>query len=359
MPAAPCSADVATVDSPPPSVVKSLLAPELLPPPSVAPKAQCLLPGGEACESLPICPGSESTYSIADSSSGGDGTKRGDVTIFTTATGDVVVTASTSCNCYLQVDSPSANSISLLSNGNTTTCPASAAAQTDPGFGPLATIGPMSLHSCMSWVLPSKRVAAAAATSTDPGSVVVAMALQLRCYDSCSSFTTDKLVASVSGAPEQDSRCSSTPLRGVVYRLPKDCTPPEQSEPLVPEPPANKPQGPPSMPMLPPGVFLPPPVERPTPPSNCSAGPGGYPDHCNSCSDSDCLKTTCEEGDVKVGVMLLQALVACIQLAILMRQIMLLSMKDRTECVCARARTGSSVDCLADGTLVSALTLPQ
>ena len=316
MPAEPCSADAATEDSPPPAVVKSLLAPELLPPPSVVPKAQCLLPGGEACESLPICPGSESTYSISDTSSGGEGSKRGDVTIFTTATGDVVVTASTSCNCYLQVDSPSANSISLLSNGNTTTCPASAAAQTDPGFGPLATIGPVSLHSCMSWVLSSKRVAEAAASSDEPGSVVITMALQLRCYDTCSSFSTDKLVATVGGAPEQDSRCSSTPLKGVVYRPPKECTPPEQSQPLVLDPPAAMVMLPPGaskvppflppttlpLPLAPPDISasVPPPAVPELPPANCSSSPGGDPSHCSTCSGVACLKTVCESGDVAV-----------------------------------------------------------
>ena len=213
---------------------------------------KCRLPlGMGSCSPVPACEGSIATFDMADRtpSFASPGAKRGTITVFTTADGDVVVTATTACNCFLAVSGSNGNSIFLGSNyniGNATaqasSCPAKLGGTTDPTDTSSLTAMP-SVATCMSWVLPKTRVQATMAGSTVPGTVTLTMHFAVSCYSSCGTLTLTSQTNIISSGDPADVRCEIQPFRGMVYRVPSICTttPPQAPSPLPPPPPPPPP----------------------------------------------------------------------------------------------------------------------
>jgi hypothetical protein len=247
---------------------------------------RCRLPA-DSCVPTSVCPGSTVTFDMADRTPNfaSPGTKRGTITVFTTAAGDVVVTATTTCNCFLAVSGSNGNSIFLGSNypqadaaAQASACPARLGDSTDKS---IVSLPPTGLYTCMSWVLPKARVEAAAAASSEPGTIVLTMHFAVSCYGSCTGLTLVSQTNVISSGSAADVRCEIQPLRGMVYRLPQGCTPanalavalPSQPPPSPAPPPPPPP--PPPMPEAPPPPRPPPP--RPPPPSPPSPPPPPSP----------------------------------------------------------------------------------
>jgi hypothetical protein len=176
----------------------------------------CRLPGS-TCNPAQACPGSLVTYSLAPrtGSFARPGVKDGTITIFTEPSGDVVVTVSLDCNCYISVVGANGNTINLGPEGS---CPANMNGFTDPTL--TSATGAPALLTCMSWVLPKARVDAALAASATPGAVVITSHFAVSCYSSCGTVSGTATATQVlSSGPAEDVRCDLAPFRGVVYRL--------------------------------------------------------------------------------------------------------------------------------------------
>jgi hypothetical protein len=272
----------------------------------------CRLPGS-TCSEEAICPGSQVTYDLAPrtGSFSKPGVKDGEVVIFTQPDGGVVVTVTTQCNCLLSVVGANGNTVNLGPNfdpadssAQTANCPAGLNWFSNPTS---AAVTLPALYSCMSWVLPKQQVQEAMAASSTPGSVVITMHFAVSCYSDCGVVVGTPTATQVhSSGPAEDVRCDLSPFRGVVYRPPTDCITPEGTTALqLPpsQPPADKVPPPPALSRPPPRPVRPPPmpVVLSAESENCSSTPGGNPEHCSTCSGAECLKSTCEAGDVKVG----------------------------------------------------------
>ncbi len=189
---------------------------------------------GSTCSKATACPGSLVTYSLAPrtGSFARPGVKDGTITIFTEPSGDVVVTVSLDCNCYISVVGANGNTVNLGPEGS---CPANMNGFTDPTLTS-ATSAP-ALLTCMSWVLPKARVDAALAASATPGAVVITSHFAVSCYSDCSTVSGAATATQVlSSGPAEDVRCDLAPFRGVVYR-PVPCYP--ELEIPIPEPPVE------------------------------------------------------------------------------------------------------------------------
>ncbi len=221
-----------------------------------------LPPGSGSCNPTEACPDSLVAFDMADRTPTftSPGTKRGTITVFTTATGDVVVTATTTCNCYLYVSGSNGNSIYLGSNydpANTSAvasnCPARLGGMTDPTDTASLPSTP-SLLTCMSWVLPKARVQAAMAGSSVQGTIALTMHLAVSCYSACGTQTLTSQTNVISSGTPTDVRCEIQPFRGMAYRVPPACL-------ANPPPPAPVPP-----PVQPPPGPVPPPPPAPAPP---------------------------------------------------------------------------------------------
>jgi hypothetical protein len=230
---------------------------------------RCLLPT-QSCSATSVCPGSVVTFDMADRtpSISNPGTKRGTITIFTTSTGDVVVTATTTCNCFLSVSGANGNSIFLGSNydpddstAKARACPARLGDATDKTVVSLPGTG---LYTCMSWLLPRERVQAAMAASYEPDTIALTMHFAVSCYSDCGSLTLSSQTNIISSGPPADVRCEVQPFRGIVYRV-TECAAAFQPQPPAPPPPP--PPHPPGAPPPPPPPPLPPPPAPFSPPS--------------------------------------------------------------------------------------------
>ncbi len=235
---------------------------------------KCRLPeGAGSCNPTPVCPGSEVSFDMGDRTPTftAPGTKRGTITVFMTSTGDVVVTATTTCNCFLYASGSNGNSIFLGSNydpANTTApaslCPSRLSGMTDvTDTASLAAVP--SMLTCMSWVLPKARVQAAMAGSSVPGTIALTMHFAVSCYSACGTLSLNSQTNVISSGVPADIRCEIQPLRGVAYRVPAACLasppPPAPAPPPLP-PPAPAPGPPPPAPNPAP----PPPAPAPGPP---------------------------------------------------------------------------------------------
>jgi hypothetical protein len=234
----------------------------------------CRLPGS-TCSPAAACPGSLATYDLAPrtGSFAKPGAKDGTITIFTEPSGDVVVTVTLQCNCFISVVGANGNTVNLGPDG---ACPANLNGFTDPTS--TAATGTPVLVTCMSWVLPKARVEAALAASGTPGAVVITSHFAVSCYSGCSSVAGTATATQVlSSGPAGDVRCNLSPFRGVLYRPATDCaappvpasgpttttvfvdpgTPLPYSKPPPPPPPPQLPVTPPMPPTLPPPLPAP------------------------------------------------------------------------------------------------------
>jgi hypothetical protein len=151
-----------------------------------------LPPGSGSCTAVDALPGSLVQYALGApreaTSSDTPSTRHGIISIFTATSGDVIVTATTTCNCFISTLLPTSNAIHLGPNysptdhtAQATSCPASLQAfnyQTAIGSGEASA---MQLASCHSWVIPAAQVQAVAASSYEPHTIALTLHFELSC----------------------------------------------------------------------------------------------------------------------------------------------------------------------------------
>jgi hypothetical protein len=195
------------------------------------------------------------------------GDKRGNIYIFTAANGDIIVTGTTSCDCFMNVEGANGNSINIGPNydvanasAQTASCPANLQAQNLPTTTSALSPFPQ-LSSCHSWVIPATQVKAAAALSNVPNTVVITIHFEVNCYSACGTTTIASQTNVISSGPVADVRCEIQPMRGMVYRIPAQCAnstvpPPFPAPTPVPPPPSNFTPPPPIPPPARPSINL-------------------------------------------------------------------------------------------------------
>jgi hypothetical protein len=191
------------------------------------------------CDNRTLC-APPTTYRLVERTPGKPAAPRGQLTVFSTSSGDIVVTATATCGCFLSISSAVANALHMGRTYNISgpaaeaaSCPAGPASFAYPTTG----IPSNSYRSCMSWTIPA---AAANAVGAD---VVLTMLFEMKCYTGCSAGPAHSVAIAPAVSELHDVRCHGPPHRGILYRRPRACVQP--SPPARSSPPSGRPRRPP------------------------------------------------------------------------------------------------------------------